>query len=232
MRIAWFRSRPRARNSRQSRWPSASDKTSVTLDGQQFGRDYGLGFTRSAGKCRIFDSPRLQAVADAEALQQCVGELLSNAVRYDLPRRWVKIATCEAPAGRAGSANPSAGSTASTSVRNDRAPARRPLYASRRAAAWTASLPIRSQGGLRASIAVEPGLQPGQLARRINSRAIPGRGQWPGPGCHGLPPARPCRRLGSGSPVRDGRGADPPSPRRSARHRCVAAAAWTLRSFR
>ncbi|MYE06680.1 MAG: HAMP domain-containing histidine kinase [Chloroflexi bacterium] len=40
--------------------------------------------------------------ADAEALEQCVGELLSNAVKYGLPGRWVRLETCEAPAGRGG----------------------------------------------------------------------------------------------------------------------------------
>ena len=35
--------------------------------------------------------------ADAEALQECVGELLSNAVKYGLPGRWVRLETCEAP---------------------------------------------------------------------------------------------------------------------------------------
>ena len=37
--------------------------------------------------------------ADAEALEQCVGELLSNAVKYGLPGRWVRLETCEASAG-------------------------------------------------------------------------------------------------------------------------------------
>ena len=37
--------------------------------------------------------------ADPEALRQCVGDLLSNAVKYGLPGRWVKIETGEAPAG-------------------------------------------------------------------------------------------------------------------------------------
>ena len=37
--------------------------------------------------------------ADPEALRQCVGDLLSNAVKYGLPGRWVRIETCEAPAG-------------------------------------------------------------------------------------------------------------------------------------
>ena len=38
--------------------------------------------------------------ADAKALQQCVGELLSNAVKYGQQGLWVRVATCEAPAAR------------------------------------------------------------------------------------------------------------------------------------
>ena len=40
------------------------------------------------------DLPKVKA--DPEALRQSVGELLSNAVKYGLPGRWVKIETAEA----------------------------------------------------------------------------------------------------------------------------------------
>ena len=38
--------------------------------------------------------------ADREALRQCLGELLANAVKYGLPGRWVRIETEEAGCGR------------------------------------------------------------------------------------------------------------------------------------
>ena len=37
-----------------------------------------------------------RVLADAEALQQVVGDLLSNAMKYGLEGRWLKVETCEA----------------------------------------------------------------------------------------------------------------------------------------
>ena len=37
-----------------------------------------------------------RVLADAEALQQVVGDLLTNAMKYGLPARWLKVETCEA----------------------------------------------------------------------------------------------------------------------------------------
>ena len=37
--------------------------------------------------------------ADADALRQCLSDLLSNALKYGLPERWIKVETCEAGSG-------------------------------------------------------------------------------------------------------------------------------------
>ena len=56
----------------------------------------GAGF---AAECSSAEGlPKV--LADAEALRQSIVDLLSNAVKYGLPGRWVKIETSEAAAGR------------------------------------------------------------------------------------------------------------------------------------
>ena len=56
----------------------------------------GAGFTSESSLAA--DLPLVWAAA--AALRQCVDELLSNAIKYGLPGRWVWIETCEAGSGR------------------------------------------------------------------------------------------------------------------------------------
>ena len=66
---------------------SALDDARVVIEGAGFAAERDLAT----------DLPR--ARADAEALQQAIGDLLGNAVKYGLPGRWLKVETCEAFAG-------------------------------------------------------------------------------------------------------------------------------------
>ncbi len=56
----------------------------------------GAGFVAESSNAE--DLPMVRA--DPEALRQSVVDLLSNAVKYGLPGRWLKIETAEAPSGR------------------------------------------------------------------------------------------------------------------------------------
>ena len=56
----------------------------------------GAGFSAECSSAEGLPEVR----ADAEALRQSVVDLLSNAVKYGLPGRWVRVETTEAAAGR------------------------------------------------------------------------------------------------------------------------------------
>ena len=74
------------------------DVTEVARDALEEARPVtdGAGF---AAECSLADGlPTIRA--DPQALRQCVGELLSNAVKYGLPGRWVKIETEASSTGR------------------------------------------------------------------------------------------------------------------------------------
>ena len=78
--------------------PATLDVTEVARDALEEARPViaGAGFATDCSLAEGLPTVR----ADPQALRQCIGELLSNAVKYGLPGRWVKIETEERGTGR------------------------------------------------------------------------------------------------------------------------------------